>query len=101
MNTTMGSACYQDFRPNHDADCVKQLKQLGAVIIGKTNTHEFAYGPTGDCSIHGTSKNPWNLNKISGGSSSGSAIAVATGMVPCAIGTDTGGSNNTSFKPKS
>ncbi|KAF5299888.1 hypothetical protein FQR65_LT19434 [Abscondita terminalis] len=64
----------------------------GAVIIGKTNTHEFAYGPTGDISVHGATKNPWDLAKISGGSSCGSAVAVAAGLVPIAIGTDTGGS---------
>lgn len=92
MITSMGSACFREYQPHTDADCVKRLKQLGAVIIGKTNTHEFAYGPTGDCSVHAATKNPWDLNKISGGSSSGSAVAVATGMVPCAIGTDTGGS---------
>lgn len=92
MPTTMGSAFYKDYIPTENADCVELLKQAGAIIIGKTNTHEFAYGPTGDCSFFGATKNPWNTKKISGGSSCGSAVAVATGMVPIAIGTDTGGS---------
>lgn len=92
MPTTMGSALFKDYIPQQDADCVKHLKQAGAIIVGKTNTHEFAYGPTGDCSYHGVTHNPWDLTKISGGSSCGSAVAVATGMVPIAIGTDTGGS---------
>jgi len=90
--TSMGSNFYKDFIPKNDADCVQVLKSLGAIIIGKTNTNEFAYGPTGDCSAHGATLNPWNLEKISGGSSCGSAVAVATGMVPLALGTDTGGS---------
>lgn len=90
--TTMGSALFKDYIPTKDAECVKRLRQAGAIIIGKTNTHEFAYGPTGDCSYHTATKNPWDLQKISGGSSCGSAVAVATGMVPIAIGTDTGGS---------
>lgn len=90
--TTMGSAFYKDNLPKDDAECVKLLKSAGAIIIGKTNTHEFAYGPTGDCSLHGPTRNPWNIYKISGGSSCGSAVAVAAGLVPIAIGTDTGGS---------
>ncbi|MBP2544711.1 amidase [Acinetobacter guillouiae] len=90
--TAMGSNFFKDYLPEVDAECVQQLKALGAVIIGKTNTHEFAYGPTGDISAHGATKNPWNLAKISGGSSCGSAVAVAAGLVPIAIGTDTGGS---------
>lgn len=88
--TSMGSALFKDYRPQKDAECVKRLKQAGAIIVGKTNTHEFAYGPTGDCSYHAASKNPWNIRKISGGSSGGSAVAA--GLVPIAIGTDTGGS---------
>lgn len=75
-----------------DADCVKQLRAAGAIIIGKTLTHEFAYGPTGDRSAQGASANPWDLNHMTGGSSAGSACAVAAGLVPLAIGTDTGGS---------
>ncbi|OUY07504.1 amidase [Acinetobacter populi] len=92
LKTSMGSQFFKDFVPSEDADCVKKLKALGAIIIGKTNTNEFAYGPTGDCSFNGATKNPWDLTKISGGSSCGSAVAVAAGMVPIAIGTDTGGS---------
>lgn len=90
--TSMGSNFFKNYIPEVDAECVQKLKVLGAVIIGKTNTHEFAYGPTGDISARGATKNPWDLTKISGGSSCGSAVAVAAGLVPIAIGTDTGGS---------
>jgi Asp-tRNA(Asn)/Glu-tRNA(Gln) amidotransferase A subunit family amidase len=71
---------------------VQRLREAGAVIIGKTLTHEFAYGPTGDRSLHGAARNPWDARCITGGSSAGSAAAVASGMVPLALGTDTGGS---------
>lgn len=75
-----------------DAECVRRLRAAGAVIVGKNVLHEFAYGATGDRSAHGPSRNPWDTNKISGGSSGGSAVATAAGMVPLAIGTDTAGS---------
>ncbi|MFI2281594.1 amidase [Nocardia beijingensis] len=85
-----------DARPSHpataDADCIATLRAAGAVIIGKTVLHEFAYGATGDRSAHGPSRNPHDPGRISGGSSGGSAVAVAAGMVPLAIGTDTAGS---------
>jgi aspartyl-tRNA(Asn)/glutamyl-tRNA(Gln) amidotransferase subunit A len=90
--TTMGSEIYSDYIPDHDATIVHKLKQSGAVIIGKTNTHQFAYGPTGDVSFFGPVKNPYDLSKITGGSSSGSAAAVATALSYGAIGSDTGGS---------
>src|SRR5450830_1237862 len=90
--TTYGSAHFAGFKPEHDAVCVKRLREAGAVIVGKTLTHEFAYGPTGDRSLQGAARNPWNANCITGGSSAGSAAAVASGMVPLALGTDTGGS---------
>lgn len=92
MPTTMGSARYKDYFPENDADCVERLKQAGAIIIGKTTTHEFAYGPTGDCAFQGATVNPWDLSRMPGGSSCGSAVAVAAGMIPAALGTDTGGS---------
>ncbi len=92
LRTTMGSKVYKDFVPDVDAAVVEKLKEAGAIIIGKTNTHEFAYGPIGDRSYFGPCRNPNNLDKISGGSSSGSAAAVASGMVMAALGTDTGGS---------
>ncbi|SEI84585.1 aspartyl-tRNA(Asn)/glutamyl-tRNA(Gln) amidotransferase subunit A [Bhargavaea ginsengi] len=90
--TTMGSSIHQDFIPSEDATVIEKLKDAGAVIIGKTNTHEFAYGPTGDVSHFGPVQNPYDPSKISGGSSSGSAAAVASGMALAGIGTDTGGS---------
>lgn len=92
MPTTMGSVHYQNYYPENDADCVKRLKEAGAIIVGKTTTHEFAYGPTGDCSLQGATYNPWDISRIPGGSSCGSAVAVAVGAIPVALGTDTGGS---------
>jgi len=92
IKTTMGSKIYEHFLPSIDATVIEKLKQAGAIIIGKTNTHEFAYGPTGDRSHYGACRNPYNLDKMSGGSSSGSAVAVAANMVLASIGTDTGGS---------
>ena len=90
--TTYGSAHFEGFRPDTDALCVQRLREAGAVIVGKTLTHEFAYGPTGDRSLQGAARNPWDEGCITGGSSAGSAAAVASGMVPLALGTDTGGS---------
>lgn len=90
--TTMGSKVYTDFIPHYDATVIRKLKRAGAVIIGKTNTHEFAYGPTGDRSFFGPTRNPHDPRKISGGSSSGSGVAVASHMAFAAIGTDTSGS---------
>lgn len=90
--TTAGSAIYKDRIPEADAECVRRLKAAGAVIVGKTNTHEFAFGPTGAVSFYGPTRNPHNPEMITGGSSGGSAAAVATGMCDVALGTDTGGS---------
>jgi len=92
MPTTYGSRFYADHWPAIDAVCVTRLKAAGAVIIGKTHTSEFALGPTGDRSMQGPAHNPWDVERVTGGSSSGSAAAVASGMVPLAIGTDTAGS---------
>jgi len=92
VRTTMGSEIFKDYLPDHDAAVVEKLKQAGAVIVGKLNTHEFAYGPTGDRSAFGPVKNPYNLSKITGGSSSGSGAAVAAALCFAALGTDTGGS---------
>jgi aspartyl-tRNA(Asn)/glutamyl-tRNA(Gln) amidotransferase subunit A len=90
--TTSGSAAYLTRRADSDAECVRRLRAAGAVIMGKNVLHEFAYGATGDRSVHGPSRNPWDATKISGGSSGGGAVAVAAGMVPLAVGTDTAGS---------
>ncbi len=92
IRTTAGSKFFADHVPTTDAFAIGKLKQAGARIIGKTNTHEIALGVTGDNPHFGTARNPWDSTRIPGGSSSGSAIAVATGMALGALGTDTGGS---------
>ena len=92
LRTTGGSRVLADNIPEHDATVVARLKQAGMVTLGKTNTHEFAYGPTNEVSLFGAVHNPWNTERISGGSSGGSAAAVAAGLVPIASGSDTGGS---------
>ena len=92
MLTTAGTSFFKDFIPQKDAVVVEKLKLAGAVIAGKTNTHEIALGVTGVNPHYGSVHNPWNLERITGGSSSGSAAAVAAGMCLAAMGTDTGGS---------
>ena len=92
VRTTAGSIFFKDNIAEDDAFVIERLKQAGALINGKTNTHEIALGITGDNPHYGTARNPWNTEHIPGGSSSGSAIAVATGMALGALGTDTGGS---------
>lgn len=90
--TTAGSKFFSENIPDRDAFVVEKLRQAGAIILGKTNTHEIALGVTGNNPHFGTARNPWDATRIPGGSSSGSAIAVATGMALGALGTDTGGS---------
>lgn len=90
--TSAGCEIYRDYRPAEDAFVVRRLCDAGGIMLGKTNTHQFALLPTGDRSCFGPVHNPRNLDKMSGGSSSGSAAAVAAGFVPAAVGTDTGGS---------
>ena len=92
VRTTMGSAFFEDHVPDHSATVAERLREAGAVSIGKTNTHEFAYGPTGDRSFFGPSRNPHDAARITGGSSGGSGAAVAAGLVYGALGSDTGGS---------
>ncbi|MEV0592890.1 amidase [Nonomuraea cavernae] len=92
LPVTMGSRHFSGHVAEADAECVTRLRRAGAVIVGKTTTHEFAYGPTGDRSATGPSRNPHDPARMSGGSSGGSAAAVAAGMVPLTLGTDTGGS---------
>ncbi|HEX4546159.1 MAG TPA: amidase [Candidatus Acidoferrum sp.] len=92
IRTTAGSKILQDFVPKEDAGVVVQLRQAGAIILGKTNMHEFAYGVTSNNPHYGPVRNPWDLSRIAGGSSGGSAAAVAAGLCYGTIGTDTGGS---------
>ncbi len=92
VKTTCGSALFADRVPTEDAYIVQRLKRAGAVLIGKQNMQEFAYGGTSTSSYFGPVHNPWDTDRIAGGSSGGSAAAVATGMCFAAIGTDTGGS---------
>jgi len=92
VRATAGSNQYRERIPTEDAEIVKQLKLAGAVIVGKTNMHEFAFGGSGVVSAFGPARNPWDSTRITGGSSSGSAAAVAAGMCIAAIGTDTAGS---------
>ncbi|MGH2363761.1 MAG: amidase [Chloroflexota bacterium] len=90
--TTAASNVLKGAVASADSEVVRRLRAGGAVILGKTNLHEFAYGPTGDVSAYGAARNPWDDRRIAGGSSSGSAAAVAGGMCPVALGSDTGGS---------
>jgi aspartyl-tRNA(Asn)/glutamyl-tRNA(Gln) amidotransferase subunit A len=92
VKTTCASALFADRVPTEDAFIVQRLKSAGAVLIGKQNMQEFAYGGTSTSSYFGPVRNPWDTDRIAGGSSGGSAAAVATGMCFAAIGTDTGGS---------
>ncbi len=90
--TTAASPMFKTRVPTEDAEVVTRLKASGAVILGKLNLHEFALGCTGDVSYFGPSRNPWNLQLVTGGSSGGSGAAVATDLCYGALGTDTGGS---------
>ena len=92
IRTTMGSAFFEDYVPDYSATCVSRLEEAGAIIIGKTNTHEFAYGPTGDRSYFGPTRNPYDPARIPGGSSGGSGAAVAAGLCYAALGSDTAAS---------
>src|SRR5215467_2209325 len=92
IRTTAGSKILNDFVPRRDAVVVSQLQEAGAIILGKTNLHEFAYGVTTNNPHFGATRNPWDLTRIPGGSSGGSAAAVAAGLCYGSLGTDTGGS---------
>lgn len=90
IRTTFGSPLYKDFVPDEDAAVVTRLRQAGAIILGKTNTPEFATGANTVNELFGATRNPWNPALSPAGSSGGSAVAAATGMVPIAHGTDFG-----------
>jgi aspartyl-tRNA(Asn)/glutamyl-tRNA(Gln) amidotransferase subunit A len=92
VRTTAGSLLYRDFVPDHDAAVVERLERAGAVMMGKLNMHELAYGITSENPHFGAVRNPWNVEHSPGGSSGGSGAAVAAGMVYAAMGSDTGGS---------
>lgn len=92
VRTTAGSKLFAEYIPDHDAAAVERLIQAGAVLVGKTNMHELAYGITSDNPHFGTVRNPHAPGRIPGGSSGGSAVAVASGMALAALGSDTGGS---------
>lgn len=92
VRTTYGSPMFSDHVPEHDAEAVRRVRAAGAILIGKTQTHEFAWGITSVNELMGTSRNPWAPDRISGGSSGGSAVALGADMLPLALGSDTGGS---------
>jgi amidase len=92
IRTTFGSPLYTDYVPAEDAEVVRRLKAAGAIVFAKTNTPEFACGANTNNVLFGPTRNPWNPALSPAGSSGGSAVAVATGMVPIAQGTDFGGS---------
>lgn len=91
-NTTYGSMVFKDRVATGDAEAVRRLRAAGAIVLGLTRSHEFGWGITTQHLTRGGTRNPWNLDRVPGGSSGGSAAAVAAGLVPIALGSDTGGS---------
>jgi aspartyl-tRNA(Asn)/glutamyl-tRNA(Gln) amidotransferase subunit A len=92
LRTAVGSPIFRDRVPTVDAEAVRRSREAGAILIGKTATHEFGWGITTDSPHFGVTRNPWAPDRVAGGSSGGSAAALASGQTPLAIGSDTGGS---------
>ncbi|MFL6576258.1 MAG: amidase, partial [Povalibacter sp.] len=92
VRTTAASELFKDRVPDEDAEVVRRLKDAGAIVLGKTNLQEFAYGGSSSISFYGPVRNPWALDRVPGGSSGGSAAATAAGLCFASLGTDTAGS---------
>jgi aspartyl-tRNA(Asn)/glutamyl-tRNA(Gln) amidotransferase subunit A len=92
IRTTAGAKIHAEHVPARDSTVARRLREAGTVLLGKLNTHEYAYGVTTDNPHFGPTRNPWNLDRIPGGSSGGSGAAIAAGLATATLGTDTGGS---------